>query len=1398
MATKTGYSAGRVYLQVIPSYDKVMNQIRRDSPALARAIGDALKKDLDKDGARVGESLGQKINDGIRKGVNEDDFSRSMKRKMADVEKAIGGTHPAFHQLDQDYRDGKISSDEYSKSVDRMGHSFRKSSKDVDNHTFAIRNNHEAAARAILGQEKFAKATRDTDRDTHTATNSIQKLSGAMGNSRNDSQDGANAFRFFNFAILAIAAAGTGLIPIIGALGAGIAMLGTILVGVGAGAGVLALGFSGISAAVKALGAQQDATAKSSSTYQRAVVNAARGVADAQRSLKDAYRNSAEGVQSALEAQRNAEVRLAKTQVDARKAQRDLTQARKDAKAELASLNDQVAQNVLDERQAVIDLFNASMQNGAVRADGGSTNLEREQAAIALAQSQLNIKRIRSEQAALAAKKKAADKGGVNSTDIVKSAEDTLTAALLRQKEARHDLGVTTVAVDRARADGARSVADAQRGLTKAQEEYTYALKGGAASVDAVALAMSKLSPAGRRFAIFINSLRDDLIRLRNVAQQGILPGVQSMFERLIRIYGPGMTKFVDGMSQVLGNLFVKAGQVFTNPVWRQFFMAMGDYAGVFMKDFGESMLNWLSMLASLMTVSLPYAEKFSKALLSMSEGAKNWAASTAGQEKWRSFLEYGAKVGPLVAAFFGSLAHALVAIGIAMAPVGASVLSFLTDLFNAIAKMDPRTIRQIATGILILVVALQASSGIKAFVAMIGILTSSGMLGALAIVLGLAAAFFFLSRSSKDNKKTFDDLKKALTPIVKIFREIYDIVKKNLVKVFKEDLIPAFTDIANALKKDLLPALERFWPVIRPLVKFLAYIFGVVLGGAIQGAKDLILGIIKVLSGLMDFITGVFTGDWSLAWKGIKEIFFGLIQAIWGYVNLMFYGKILGIFRGFGKGVFGILKKLFTKDAPGMLKTAFKTIWYVITHPLKLISAYFTFWKDTLLKVFTTLKDKIPGILKSIGGFFGKYLGKPITSVIDFVFNKGLIGGINKLAGFVGMKGKDGKGLLGKIPIKKFATGGVMPGYAPGIDRHHIMVGGGEGILRPEITRVIGKETIDRWNNASIRGGIGGAMGAIQGKFARGGVFWPTNNKHWTTYAGHDGIDFNGPGNGMGDPYFASKAGRIAYTGWGRGYGNKVELKTDGGPTLVYGHSSRVNVKAGQRVVAGQAMGLIGSTGNSTGPHLHFGLTGEPRDMGLLALKFLAGGKVPSGGLGGMLGSLGNFARGLLKDPRKYLSNAVSGGFDKVRGVSGQSLELMKAIPRHFLGDIADKIKKYAMSFLGVGADFFKSGLGKVRDLGHAVGIGGAGPRGVKLYDQGGYLPPGLSTVINKTGRPEPVFSPDQWDKINRNGGAGGTTYNISGHGADPAQLASELVARLKREQRRVARSGTLAKAAK
>ncbi|MBP2644386.1 MAG: Peptidase [Firmicutes bacterium] len=95
-----------------------------------------------------------------------------------------------------------------------------------------------------------------------------------------------------------------------------------------------------------------------------------------------------------------------------------------------------------------------------------------------------------------------------------------------------------------------------------------------------------------------------------------------------------------------------------------------------------------------------------------------------------------------------------------------------------------------------------------------------------------------------------------------------------------------------------------------------------------------------------------------------------------------------------------------------------------------------------------------------------------------------------------------------------------------------------------------------------------------------------------------HPGIDI---AYDAGLPVVATADGKVVKSGWGGGYGNMVQIDHGNGIETIYGHNSQLLVSAGQEVRKGQVISYAGSTGKSTGPHVHY----EVREKGVAVNPF-------------------------------------------------------------------------------------------------------------------------------------------------------------------------------------------------
>jgi murein DD-endopeptidase MepM/ murein hydrolase activator NlpD len=147
------------------------------------------------------------------------------------------------------------------------------------------------------------------------------------------------------------------------------------------------------------------------------------------------------------------------------------------------------------------------------------------------------------------------------------------------------------------------------------------------------------------------------------------------------------------------------------------------------------------------------------------------------------------------------------------------------------------------------------------------------------------------------------------------------------------------------------------------------------------------------------------------------------------------------------------------------------------------------------------------------------------------------------------------------------------------------------------------GKQVI--WVNADGVGGDGsqGIRMPVQGHLTSG--FGERFHPILGYERFHAGVDLGAP---AGTPIVAAADGRVVSAGWAGGYGRLVAVLHTGGIETKYGHMSRIAAYAGETVRRGEVIGYVGSSGLSTGPHLHFEVTKNGRPVNPLSIKAIGG----------------------------------------------------------------------------------------------------------------------------------------------------------------------------------------------
>ncbi|WP_425837340.1 peptidoglycan DD-metalloendopeptidase family protein [Streptomyces fractus] len=290
----------------------------------------------------------------------------------------------------------------------------------------------------------------------------------------------------------------------------------------------------------------------------------------------------------------------------------------------------------------------------------------------------------------------------------------------------------------------------------------------------------------------------------------------------------------------------------------------------------------------------------------------------------------------------------------------------------------------------------------------------------------------------------------------------------------------------------------------------------------------------------------------------------------------------------------------------------------------------------------------------------------------------------------------------------------------------------------------------------AAVFGGDG--MGGVWAKpvnvpygtgFGVAGSMWSSGH--------HTGLDFPAA---IGTAVRAVMDGTVTGAASGGPYGKHVTIGHPGGLSSLYAHMSSIMTQVGAHVRQGQQIGKVGATGNVTGPHLH--LEARVNGRAVDPMPFLSGG----GGVNvKAVGHAQQYAKSILSHygwgqgefgPLKALWQGESGWRWNARNPSSGAYGIPQSLPGSKMASAGSDWKTNAATQIRWGLGYIKNrpDYGSPSAAYHKWLS-----RSPHWYDDGGYLPTGLSLVANGTGRPEPVFTGSQWSDIRAAKGGSGTT---------------------------------------
>lgn len=486
-----------------------------------------------------------------------------------------------------------------------------------------------------------------------------------------------------------------------------------------------------------------------------------------------------------------------------------------------------------------------------------------------------------------------------------------------------------------------------------------------------------------------------------------------------------------------------------------------------------------------------------------------------------------------------------------------------------------------------------------------------------------------------------------------------------------------------------------------------------------VQVAADLFQSyVLPVITAVWD---GIKAGA-GLLWQGIQAVWTGIqttVQTVAGW----FQSYVLPVISTVWENI---------KAGAQALWTAITSIWDGIKTSINNVATWMSGTLTSIISTvtggiqsaFQSMKDSVANIWNSVKSV----VAKPINFIINTVYTSGIKKTADSMAEKLGLSFR----LPAVSPIAEYASGGVLPGYTPGRDIYHffspdgggaLALSGGEAIMRPEWVRAVGgPEAVARMNAAARAHSSyipGGDTGVKFAAYADGGI-WGAVKGGWDWIK--DAADTMGkiiadpigavanfikapvnammanlPGSGM-----ISDSMRAVPGIWIDGFANWLKGKTEtmGAVGIVNAARKAIGVPyvwGGSSIPPGlDCSGLVYWAAHQTGSSI-------PR---LTAAGYQSGSSAGNASVPGTLLYWGN--------PAWHV--AISSG-------NGMMVEAPK--PGAFVRE---------------------------------TGIWGSPTAGTYKFDNGGYLQPGLTTVLNKTGKPEPVFTPGQWDALqNRAAQAGG-----------------------------------------
>lgn len=240
------------------------------------------------------------------------------------------------------------------------------------------------------------------------------------------------------------------------------------------------------------------------------------------------------------------------------------------------------------------------------------------------------------------------------------------------------------------------------------------------------------------------------------------------------------------------------------------------------------------------------------------------------------------------------------------------------------------------------------------------------------------------------------DWIKPGLDAVTNFFKE----VKEKILSFINEEgaqFIEAWQNIWGYISPILGWIADKvkwaFETIIKPVIGLVMKAIEFVIKTVWDNIKGIITGTLDVIMGAVKIFSGLFTGDFTKMWEGVKQLFFGAIQVIWNWIQLQFIGRILKGIGGFVKGFWTHIKNMWSW-VKNTFSTTINSVYNNVTNSFvgRIISSIVNFVKNfrsNISNMWTNVKTIFSQYISSVySNVKNSFVGRIISSIINFVKN--------------------------------------------------------------------------------------------------------------------------------------------------------------------------------------------------------------------------------------------------------------------------------------------------------------------------------------------------------------------------------------------------------------------------